>query len=126
MTRSLDVQLQYAMRTLCLVAAAITLTMPHHAAYAASAAETSRDAQAALQSLYAKVPAAKAIGAKAQAVLVFPKITKAGLGIGGQYGDGALIKAFWNWERTQNGLPVIARKWREELGATKALIEERR
>jgi lipid-binding SYLF domain-containing protein len=34
------------------------------------------------------VPAAKALGAKAQAILVFPKVTKAGLGIGGQHGDG--------------------------------------
>ncbi|MGZ9058661.1 MAG: twin-arginine translocation pathway signal protein, partial [Burkholderiaceae bacterium] len=92
MTRNLDVRLVYLMRTLWLAAAAITLSMAHGAAYAASAAELSRDAQAALQSLYAKVPAAKTIGAKAQAVLVFPKITKAGLGIGGQYGDGALIK----------------------------------
>jgi lipid-binding SYLF domain-containing protein len=38
------------------------------------------------------VPAAKALGAKALAILVFPKVTKAGLGVGGQYGEGALIK----------------------------------
>jgi len=56
------------------------------------AAELSKDSQAALASLYAKVPAAKALGAKAQAILVFPKVTKAGLGIGGQHGDGALFK----------------------------------
>ena len=55
-------------------------------------AEIARDSQAALTSLYASVPAAKALGAKATAILVFPKITKAGLGIGGQHGDGALIK----------------------------------
>lgn len=56
------------------------------------AAEISKDAEAALASLYAKVPAAKALGAKATAILVFPKVTKAGLGIGGQHGDGALMK----------------------------------
>ncbi len=55
-------------------------------------AEIARDSQAALTSLYANVPAAKALGAKATAILVFPKITKAGLGIGGQHGDGALMK----------------------------------
>ena len=59
---------------------------------AADKAELSRNAQAALQALYEKVPAAKAIGAKSLAILVFPKVTKAGLGIGGQGGDGALIK----------------------------------
>jgi lipid-binding SYLF domain-containing protein len=56
------------------------------------AAEISKDAQAALESLYAKVAGAKALGAQARAILVFPKVTKAGLGIGGQHGDGALMK----------------------------------
>ena len=56
------------------------------------AAELSKDSQAALASLYAKVPAAKALGAKAQAILVFPNVTKSGLGIGGQHGDGALLR----------------------------------
>ena len=56
------------------------------------AAEIGRNSQNALQKLYAKVPAAKAIGKDAYAVLVFPSVTKAGLGIGGQYGEGALIK----------------------------------
>ena len=55
-------------------------------------AEISKDAQTALASLYAKVDGAKALGAKALAVLVFPKVVKAGLGIGGLHGDGALIK----------------------------------
>jgi lipid-binding SYLF domain-containing protein len=61
-------------------------------AIAEDKAETSKEAHAALASLYEKVPEAKALGAKATAILVFPKITKAGLGIGAQHGDGALIK----------------------------------
>jgi lipid-binding SYLF domain-containing protein len=61
-------------------------------AIAEDKAEIARDSQAALTSLYSSVPAAKAHGAKATAILVFPKITKAGLGIGGQHGDGALLK----------------------------------
>jgi lipid-binding SYLF domain-containing protein len=61
-------------------------------AIAADKAEIDKDAQAALSSLYASVPAAKELGAKASAILVLPKITKAGLGIGGLHGDGALIK----------------------------------
>ena len=60
---------------------------------AADKVEITKDAQAALDSLYAKVPGAKALGAQAYAILVFPKVTKAGLGIGGQHGDGALFKA---------------------------------
>jgi lipid-binding SYLF domain-containing protein len=56
------------------------------------AAEISRNAHASLASLYAQVDGAKALGAQAHAVLVFPKVTKAGLGIGGQSGEGALIR----------------------------------
>jgi lipid-binding SYLF domain-containing protein len=56
------------------------------------AAEISKNANAALQSLYSQVAGAKAIGAKAHAILVFPKVTKAGLGIGGQSGEGAMFK----------------------------------
>jgi lipid-binding SYLF domain-containing protein len=57
-----------------------------------SAVKLAKDSQAALQSLYAKVPAAKTLGAKAVAILVFPSVTKAGLLVGGQYGEGALLK----------------------------------
>ena len=78
-----------------------------------SAAELSRRSQSALQQLYAKVPAAKAIGKEAQAVLVFPRVTKAGLGIGGQYGEGALIKggkavAYYNTAGASYGLQAGA------------------
>jgi lipid-binding SYLF domain-containing protein len=45
---------------------------------------------AALNQLYAQNEAAKALGAKAKAVLVFPEIRKAAFVIGAQYGFGAL------------------------------------
>jgi len=61
-------------------------------AMAAGAGEIARDANASLPKLYAAVPAAKAVGASAKAILVFPKVTKAGLGVGGQYGEGALLQ----------------------------------
>ena len=116
MTSNLDVRFENVTRTLWAVATAITLSMGPAAAYAAGAAEISRDAQAALKSLYAKVPAAKTIGAKAQAVLVFPKITKAGLGIGGQFGEGALIKggktvAYYNTAGVSSGLQAGAQQY---------------
>jgi lipid-binding SYLF domain-containing protein len=56
------------------------------------AAELARASQAALKRLYASAPLAKALGPKARAILVFPQVTKAGFGIGGQYGEGALLK----------------------------------
>lgn len=40
--------------------------------------------------------------------------------------DNLLIKSFFNWERIQSQLPVISRKWRAELMATRKLIGDRR
>jgi hypothetical protein len=40
--------------------------------------------------------------------------------------DNQLLKSFFNWERRQASLPNISRIWREELLATKQLIESRR
>ena len=50
-----------------------TLALVWQTSVAAGAAELARDANASLQQLYASVPAAKALGAKAQAILVFPE-----------------------------------------------------
>jgi lipid-binding SYLF domain-containing protein len=46
----------------------------------------------AYNGLVARVPAAKSLGKDAVAVLVFPKITKAGLMVGGQFGEGVLLR----------------------------------
>jgi lipid-binding SYLF domain-containing protein len=61
-------------------------------AYAAPAQALDQDAQAALDSLYAGVPAAKALGAQAKAILVFPYIHKAALVVGAQSGDGVMFR----------------------------------
>jgi lipid-binding SYLF domain-containing protein len=74
-----------------IVSAALALGA-HASVVRDDAAEISKNANAALQSLYSQVAGAKAIGAQAHAILVFPKVTKAGLGIGGQSGEGALLK----------------------------------
>jgi lipid-binding SYLF domain-containing protein len=60
------------------------------AAYAASAAELNRDSASALKGLVAANPKADAIAKEARAILVFPRIYKAGFLFGGQFGDGAL------------------------------------
>jgi lipid-binding SYLF domain-containing protein len=61
-------------------------------ASAADSKSLDRDSQAALKALYEKTPAAKALGAKAKGILVFPRIVKAGFIVGGQGGEGALIR----------------------------------
>jgi len=58
---------------------------------AATASEISRNARAALDTLYSTNPAARAVGKQAKAVLVFPRIIKGGFIVGGQVGNGALI-----------------------------------
>lgn len=59
-------------------------------AIAATATEIDKNATEALSQLIVKEPSAKALASKAVAILVFPKIVKAGFLIGGQRGDGAL------------------------------------
>lgn len=97
------------------LAAAATLALPQPAS-AASAAELRRDAQAALNSLYAKNPGAKSIGKDAVAVLVFPSVLKAGLGVGGQYGEGVLFRggkatAYYNTAGASFGLQAGGQKY---------------
>jgi len=62
------------------------------AAIAADRAALERDARNAYQKLLARLPVAKTLSRDAVAVLVFPKIIKAGLVVGGQYGDGVLFR----------------------------------
>jgi lipid-binding SYLF domain-containing protein len=45
-----------------------------------------------LQILYNANPPAQIIGQKSKAILIFPRITKAGLVFGGSYGEGVLMK----------------------------------
>ena len=86
-----------AMRSLAvLIASALVLvTEPSNAQDKGktAAAELTKESQTALAQLNATAPLAKMLTPTAHAVLVFPKVTKAGLGIGGQYGEGALLKA---------------------------------
>jgi lipid-binding SYLF domain-containing protein len=62
------------------------------AAAKAPATALSRDSQAALKKLTTQSPTAKMLGERASAVLVFPNIRKAGFVVGGQYGEGTLLK----------------------------------
>ena len=67
------------------------LIAPHHAA-AASAAKIDGEVALALKHLYASTAAAKTLSKEAKGILVFPDVLKAGLLVGGQFGEGALIK----------------------------------
>ena len=64
--------------------------VPGQAARAASAAEIDIEVNAALERFRDEVPGGGAFLRRAEGVLVFPKVIKAGVGIGGEYGEGAL------------------------------------
>ena len=59
-------------------------------AQAATAAEIDKAVNLALEKLYASTPAAAELAKVSKGVLVFPDVVKAGLIVGGQYGEGAL------------------------------------
>ncbi|HEY8069391.1 MAG TPA: lipid-binding SYLF domain-containing protein [Burkholderiales bacterium] len=61
-------------------------------AAAATAEELNAEAARVLQALIKKNPAAEGLSRQAKAVLVFPKIVKAGVVFGGSYGEGVLTK----------------------------------
>jgi lipid-binding SYLF domain-containing protein len=84
------------MRRTALIITAI-LMLVGAPARAASKNELDRNAAQALKSLYASNSAARLLGKKATAVLVFPNIVKAGFMFGGQIGEGVLER---------NGTPV--------------------
>lgn len=73
-----------------LATAALAPLVAPTCANAASAEEISRDSDQALQKLYKTTPTAELLAKHAKAILIFPKIIKAGLGFGGAYGEGEL------------------------------------
>jgi len=75
-----------------LLVAVIVASASAPAALAVDRQKLDRSAGEALRSLYASNTAAKVLGEKARAVLVFPNIVKAGFMFGGQIGDGVLMK----------------------------------
>ena len=85
-------------------------------ASADSKANLEGTSKSALNKLVAKVPAARTLNGKAVAVLVFPSITKAGFGIGGQYGEGVLWRGgkavgYYSTAGASYGLQAGAQKY---------------
>jgi len=84
---------QTSFRSILLLISAVTLASITLPVGAQGRAALDADAHRAYNRLVANLPAAKALSKTAVAVLVFPKITKAGFMIGGQYGEGVLLQA---------------------------------
>jgi lipid-binding SYLF domain-containing protein len=78
--------------SLFLAAASLVSTGLLNTAAAATAEDLNADSRQTLQLLNKTTPSAEKISHQAKAVLVFPKIIKAGLVFGGSYGEGVLMK----------------------------------
>lgn len=87
MTQSMRFFLSIVLATASLASASLLNT-----AGAATAEDLDADSRQALQTLYKATPFAQTISKNAKAILVFPKIIKAGLVFGGSYGEGTLMK----------------------------------
>ena len=97
-------------KTTLAVATALVLAAAGSPVLAATAADLDRDSLQALQTLYKSNPVAETLAKKAKAILVFPKVVKAGLVFGGSYGEGVLmtgsqvtdyynsVSASWGWQ----------------------------
>jgi lipid-binding SYLF domain-containing protein len=76
---------------ICLVVfAALALFAGNAPGHARSAGEINAGARATLDLMYRQIPGTRALGARAAGILVFPTIVKAGIGIGGEYGEGVM------------------------------------
>jgi lipid-binding SYLF domain-containing protein len=100
---------------LVLAFAAGTFISPNSAA-ADSAAEIDRDVKSALEKLYAESFSAMGMRKKAKGILVFPTIVKGGFLVGGQYGEGALLKGgetsgYYNTIQVSYGLQAGIQKY---------------
>lgn len=78
--------------SMVLATASLASTSLLNTAGAATAEDLNTDSRQALQRLYKTNPLSETLSHKARAVLVFPKIIKAGLVFGGSYGEGVLMK----------------------------------
>ena len=106
----------YVITIVLVLAIAVATVVSPNPATAATAAEINRDVKSALEKLYAKSSSAKTLGEKAKGILVFPGIVKGGFMVGGQFGEGALLKggkaaAYYNTVSASYGLQIGVQKY---------------
>ncbi len=79
-------------RKICIVGIALGAVLGLvHPCVAASKQEIDAKVQEAVETFYKQTGAGKQLAQKASGMLVFPEVIKAGVGIGGEYGEGALL-----------------------------------
>jgi lipid-binding SYLF domain-containing protein len=79
---------------------------------AASAAKLERESNETLHSFVRQVSGARELANKAAGILVFPSVVKAGIGFGGEYGEGILL----NQQRVEGYYNLISASFGFQLG----------
>jgi lipid-binding SYLF domain-containing protein len=90
-----------------------TLIAAAPGANASSKEQINAEVREAVQNFYRHTSAGKELAQKAAGMLVFPSVIKAGIGIGGEYGEGALLLkgkpvAYYNIAAASIGLQLGA------------------
>jgi lipid-binding SYLF domain-containing protein len=91
----------------------LALVLPVVSVQAASKDELDAEVREAIAAFHQHTSAGKELAGKASGMLVFPNVIKAGVGIGGEYGEGALIvggktTAYYNIASASIGLQLGA------------------
>ena len=101
------------LRALCLALLMVTAIVAEpRMSEAGSAAKIEADANATLHSFVRQVSGARELANKAAGILVFPSVIKAGIGFGGEYGEGVLL----NQQRVVGYYNLVSASFGFQLG----------
>jgi lipid-binding SYLF domain-containing protein len=101
------------LKALCLALLMVTaVAASPRLSQAASAREIEADANETLHSFVRQVPGARELANKAAGILVFPSVIKAGIGLGGEYGEGILL----NQQRVVGYYNLVSASFGFQLG----------
>lgn len=106
------------LRTLCFVLAAIYAVSAGPERATANAGKIDTAANETLHSFVRQVPGARELANKAAGILVFPSVVKAGIGFGGEYGEGVLL----NQQRVEGYYNLISASFGFQLGVQQRSI----
>jgi lipid-binding SYLF domain-containing protein len=100
------------LKALCLALVAVFALVAEPRDGMAGASSIDADANETLHSFVRQVPGAKELATKAAGILVFPNVVKAGIGIGGEYGEGILL----NQKQVEGYYNLISASFGFQLG----------
>jgi lipid-binding SYLF domain-containing protein len=95
------------------LSSAIAGIVPLGGAQAASAARIDADVESTMRDFFNRVGGTRDLVSKSAAVLTFPTVIKAGIGFGGEYGEGALVTR----GRTLEYYNIVSASFGFQLGA---------